>query len=600
MPSTSVLFRVLKSYAVSVRKQAGRFGIVLVSYGLASFLAGVAVPLVYRRIVDGIAGATDRLSLAPMLSENLWILAGVILCYQFFYRLGDFTICAAESRTMEDLNRRTFGTLMQQNYTFFTDRFSGSLVAQSRRYTRAFEDIADILIFNFWMPTVRIIGIVVSLLLIKPAIATIFLFWIPVYMSIVFWMTKRKLPYDTESAAQDSALTARLSDTISNIFAVKTFASEKEEKSSFSQIVQSDGTARLRSWYVNSLLIAVQTILFSVLELVTMYTVIHLWLAGSVSTGTVVLVQVYVGLLFGELFGIGRSFAKLMKNAADASEMTDILLRKDLELIDVEIPDAFDPGAVAFEHVSFCYPKGGLVFENFSLVIRAGEKVGLVGTSGSGKSTLTKLLLKFIAPDQGKIFIGGQDMSGMSPQHLRRHISYVPQDTALFHRSIAENIAYGRPESSRASIEAAAKQAHAHEFIVALPDGYDTLVGERGVKLSGGERQRIAIARAILKDAPILVLDEATSALDTTSEHHIQQALHELMQGRTTLVIAHRLSTVREMDRIIVLEDGRVAEEGSHNELIATGGIYAGFWNRQTASFGDILLDDSENGKSGE
>jgi hypothetical protein len=229
MQSSSSFIRVLKSYAVSARRQAWWFAAVLVSYGLASFFSGVLTPLVYRRIIDSIAGATDRLAIAPILTESFWMLIGVIVCYQFFYRTGDFTISAAESRTMEDLNRRAFGAFMRQNYTFFADRFTGSLVAQSRRYTRAFEDIADILVFNFWMPTIRITGVVVSLFLINPVIAIIFLVWIPIYIVIAFWMTQKKLPYDAESAIQDSALTARLSDALSNMFAVKTFASEWEE-----------------------------------------------------------------------------------------------------------------------------------------------------------------------------------------------------------------------------------------------------------------------------------------------------------------------------------------------------------------------------------
>ncbi len=597
MAQMSTFFTVFKSYGVSVRRSRWAFFGVVMAYGLASFVSGIFSPLVYRHIIDTLSNATDRMAVAEDLIQSLLVLAGVIVTYQIFYRLGDFSIAYAESKTMEDLNNRSFASFMRQGHSFFIDRFSGSLVAQARRYTRTFEDITDQLIFNFWMPFVHLAGVIGTLLWIKPPLAVIFLIWVPVYIVIAIWMTKKKLPYDRESATQDSSITARLSDALSNIFAVKTFAAEERESLSFRTVAGLDERARLRAWWFNTILIAIQTVMFSILEIVAMYVVIKMWLAGSVTTGTVVLVQVYIGSIFHELFGLGRAFGKLMKNIADAGEMIETLERTDGEALETtpeEVTLKLSEGAVSFEHISFEYSKDDKVFDDFTLSIRAGEKVGLVGASGSGKSTLTKLLLGFITPMAGSVRVGGHNIVDMGPQELRRLIAYVPQDTALFHRTIAENISYGRPEATQEDIEASAKKAHAHEFITSLPQGYETLVGERGIKLSGGERQRVAIARAILKDAPILVLDEATSALDTTSEHYIQEALHELMQGRTTIVIAHRLSTVREMDRIIVLEEGKLAEEGTHSDLIARGGIYAGFWNRQTASFAPVLVDEEE------
>ena len=587
--------QIFKSYLPSIRHYRWSFFGLFISYGLAAIASGILAPLIYRHIIDTITlGNSDRAALAPELFSTLFALVGLILFYQLMYRSGDFFISSAESKTMVDLNNRVFRSFMRQGHGFFVDRFAGSLVAQARRYTRTFEDIADSIVFNFWIPFIRLSGVIVTLFLIQPIMAVIFLLWIPVYVIIALWMTKKKLPYDRKSADQDSAITARFSDVLSNMFAVKTFASEHHETEDFSRVAESDGQARLSAWRFNNILIAIQTIMFSILEVVAMYMVIHLWIDGSVSAGTVVLVQIYIGSIFSELFGLGRAFGKLMKNIADASEMMETLHRTDGETVEEEVVSAASliESSVLFDCITFRYQKGDTVFEDFSLHIRAGEKVGLVGASGSGKSTLTKLLLRFIVPHQGNIKVGGKNIESYSPQELRRLIAYVPQDTALFHRTIGENIAYGRPDASREEIEGAAKKAHAHEFIMRLPLGYDTLVGERGVKLSGGERQRVAIARAILKDAPILVLDEATSALDTTSEHHIQEALHELMRGRTTLVIAHRLSTVREMDRIVVLEKGRLAEEGSHSELIGREGIYAGFWNRQTSSFGQAVIDD--------
>lgn len=597
MAITSSIRAVFRSYGTSVKHYRLAFFGVLAIYGAASVGSGILSPLVYRRIIDTISGAAGRADIASELFGSFGILIGVIIGYQLLYRAGDFLIIYAESRTMEHLNNRAFQAFMRQGHTFFTNRFSGSLVAQARRYARTFEDIADHLVFNFWMPFVHLVGVIGTLFWIKPQIAIIFLIWVPIYIAIAIWITRKKLPLDAASAEQDSAITARFSDVLSNMFAVKTFAAEERESVEFGVTATEDERARYRAWRFNSVLIAIQSFMFGLLEIIAMYAVIRLWLEGSVSTGTVVLVQVYIGSIFGSLFGLGRAFGRLMKNIADASEMVETLDRTDGEALSAAIeaePLVPTDGSVVFDQIAFRYPKGGRVFDDFTLRIRAGEKVGLVGASGSGKSTLTKLLLGFNTPDSGRIEVAGRKLVDYAPQELRHLIAYVPQDTALFHRTIAENIAYGRPDATVEAIEAAARKAHAHEFIMSLPHGYETLVGERGVKLSGGERQRVAIARAILKDAPILVLDEATSALDTTSEHAIQQALHELMRGRTTIVIAHRLSTVREMDRIVVLENGRLAEEGTHTDLIARDGIYAGFWKRQTASFGAVLLDQEE------
>lgn len=594
--------RVLKAYGESTRRFRWWFVSVFAAYGVATFGGGVLAPLVYRRIIDTVSQEAERSTLAPDLFRSFWMLVFLTVGYHLFYRAGDFSITYAQSKTMEDLNNRAFAAYMRQGYAFFTDRFAGSLVAQARRFANGFEDIQDTIIFNFWMPLVQLVGILGSLFIVEWRLAVIFLVWIPLYIIIVVWMTKKKLPYDTKSAAQDSAITASLSDAIANIFAVKTFAAEANETETFRDAAAKDREARFKAWRFNNILIAIQTTLFGILELLAMYAAIRLWLSGSISAGTVVLVQIYIASIFGNIFGLGRAFGRLMRKVADASEMIETLDRTDVERVSLKEKvsgSASARGEVSFEEVDFEYPKGGRVFENFSLSIRAGEKVGLVGVSGSGKSTLTKLLLRFVLPDMGSVSIDGRDIGKLPVQELRHLIAYVPQDTALFHRSIAENIAYGRPDASQEEIEAAAKKAHAHDFILALPNGYDTLVGERGVKLSGGERQRIAIARAILKDAPILVLDEATSALDTTSEHHIQEALRELMSGRTTIVIAHRLSTVREMDRIVVLENGRIAEGGSHSELLEKNGIYAGFWNRQTASFGTALIDADDESERG-
>jgi ATP-binding cassette subfamily B protein len=271
----------------------------------------------------------------------------------------------------------------------------------------------------------------------------------------------------------------------------------------------------------------------------------------------------------------------------DAHDMVEILGITPDVLDTTEAEFRRGPGSVEFDHVTFAHDGSGedAVFEDFTLTIAPGEKIGLVGHSGSGKTTLTRLLLRFSDVDAGAIRIDGQDLRDVTQASLRRSIAYVAQEPLLFHRSIADNIGYGRPDATPEMVHGAAVKASADEFIARLPSGYDTTVGERGVKLSGGQRQRIAIARAVLKDATLLVLDEATSALDSESEVHIQAALAEAMKGRTTIVIAHRLSTVQAMDRIVVLADGRIVEQGSHAELLAAGGVYAGLWSHQSGGF---------------
>ena len=286
---------------------------------------------------------------------------------------------------------------------------------------------------------------------------------------------------------------------------------------------------------------------------------------------------------------INSMMARMNRAVGDAAEMTKVLDEPRLVEDAPGAPDlVVSEGAVDFERLAFRYEdaaEGDYVFRDLTLSVPAGQRVGLVGRSGSGKTTLTKLLLRLSDVQEGLIYVDGQDISACVQQSLRRQIAYVPQETLLFHRSIRENIAYGRPDATKEEIREAARLANALEFIDRLPHGLDTMVGERGVKLSGGQRQRVAIARAILADCPILVLDEATSALDSESEAAVQGALENLMRGRTSIVVAHRLSTVAALDRIVVLEEGQIVEDGTHAELSRAGGTYESLWDRQTGAF---------------
>ncbi|MCB9809475.1 ABC transporter ATP-binding protein [Candidatus Peribacteria bacterium] len=311
------------------------------------------------------------------------------------------------------------------------------------------------------------------------------------------------------------------------------------------------------------------------------------WGLDLLSVGYIIMVTRYFWAITGSLSNIGEQFNTASEHLSNAMEMLDIFD----ESIEVQDPPHPEPcritgGSITFNGVDFTYEmEGKEVFQGLNLTVPAGQRVGIVGPSGSGKSTLMKLLLRFADPEKGTISIDGQDIARITQASLREHITYVPQDPMLFHRSLAENIRYGDPNASDEQLAEAARLAHASSFIDVLPEGYATLVGERGVKLSGGERQRVAIARAMLKQAPLLLLDEATSALDTQSERYIQDALETLMRGRTTVVVAHRLSTIMQMDRIIVMDKGQIVEDGPHEALLAAGGLYATLWEHQTDGF---------------
>jgi ATP-binding cassette subfamily B protein len=302
--------------------------------------------------------------------------------------------------------------------------------------------------------------------------------------------------------------------------------------------------------------------------------------------GSILVVVTYSQLLLQRLRTVQRSFKNVVRSLGDARAMT-VMLQSEPTVKDRPRPQplAVRAGAIAFEHVTFSYLARHKLFRDFDLRIEPGQRVGLVGASGSGKTTLSKLLLRFVDVQEGRILIDGHDISAVSQAELRRQVTYVPQEPLLFHRSIRDNIAYGRMDATDEQVREAARHARADEFIDRLPHDYDTLVGERGTKLSGGQRQRIALARAFLKRTPVLILDEATSALDSHSEALIQEALSELMKGGTAIVIAHRLSTVSSLDRIIVLDHGRIIEDGTHAQLLTCCGTYAGLWNRQSGGF---------------
>ncbi len=560
--------------------------LVFVVYMISLVLVTTIRPLYIKKIIDAMnLGPTDTALDVIMVSLGAILLLTVIA--HVFFRAGDFLITWFQSKTLKNITDDCFWRLHKHSADFFQDNFVGSLVTKSRRFVRSFEASTDALIWNIWFPFVTVSGILIALLFIAPLLSGIFLVWTVFYVWVTWVFIKVKIPKDLAKARQDSVVTGLLADTLTNFLNLKMFSALSTEHSHFKDATEKEHDKRLHTWNFANLQDATQAILLGiVLEIGMMYAAIVLWREGSITVGSVVLVQAYMGSVFGQLWSLGKGLTKLAEAVSDAQEMIEIF-ETDLQVSDPPVPEEsrISDGLIRFTQMDFFYNRGVQIFRNFDLTVRAGEKIGLVGHSGSGKSTIVKLLLRFNDVTDGSITIDGQNIAHITQDDLRRNISYVPQEPILFHRSLADNILYGSSRVTPQEMINAAKKAHAHEFITSLPDGYDTLVGERGIKLSGGERQRIVIARAMLKDAPILILDEATSALDSLSEKHIQKAFESLMEGRTTIVIAHRLSTIQKMDRIIVLESGKVIEDGSHKELVSKGGVYNTFWQEQAGGF---------------
>ncbi|MFC4172228.1 ABC transporter ATP-binding protein [Microvirga sp. GCM10011540] len=415
--------------------------------------------------------------------------------------------------------------------------------------------------------------------------------WILGYMGLLYYFVPRAKVRSLAVANTRSALVGRVVDSYTNILTVKLFARAAEERSAVSEALASNTKAFLDSLRLNTGVAGILAFMNSALLVATGGLAVSLWSRGLMTSGETAAGLALVMRILAMSGWVMHTVRDVFENIGVVQESMETIARPHGI---VDAPDApqleVTQGEVRFDHVSFHYGREDGVIEDLSLTIRAGEKVGLVGTSGAGKTTITSLLLRLHDLESGRILIDGQDIARVSQDSLRASIAMVTQDTSLLHRSIRDNIAYGRPDAREREIEQAARLAHAHDFIMELEDhrgrrGYDAHVGERGVKLSGGQRQRIAIARVILKDAPILVLDEATSALDSEVEGAIQESLSTLMAGKTVIAIAHRLSTIAALDRLIVIDQGRIVEEGSHAELLRRGGLYARLWRRQSGGF---------------
>ena len=539
----------------------------------------------------------DRVQASPVPAERVFSVFGpyvlalvlVNLVGQVLSKLQDYTVYKLEINGNYHLSRLCFDTLSNQSMTFHTSNFGGALVSQTSRFTSGYSQLVDVVVFSLIPMVTSIAATILSLAWQVPTFVLILVVMMVVYIAFVWVMYKRILPLSERTSQAQNRLSGVLSDAVTNILAVKTCGREDFERELFDAAdrdARSAETVSMRATMRRNF--ASSGIIVLIMAVVSVFMVGgHAWF--GIGASTLIMMFTYTYNLTMRLNYTSSMMQRINRALGDAAQMTQIL---DEPRLVEDAPDASElavtDGAIDFEHLGFRYhdaAEDDRVFDDLTLHIPAGQRVGLVGRSGSGKTTLTKLLLRLDDVQDGRVLVDGQDISRCTQQSLRRQIAYVPQEALLFHRSIRENIAYGRPDATEEQIREAARQANALEFIERLPQGMDTMVGERGVKLSGGQRQRIAIARAILTDAPILVLDEATSALDSESEALVQQALERLMHGRTSIVVAHRLSTVASLDRIVVLSNGKIVEDGTHAELSRAGGEYERLWDRQTGGF---------------
>ena len=566
-----------------------KFYFCMAMFALAcSISLDLTAPIYYKAIANGLAKPFSEETL-NLLFDNLKGLAFIYSGIWISWRLLEIAIVPLDGGGINLLEKRCFEVLKKQKHIFFENRFSGSLIKQANRFSRSFEPIVDWFLFQFFM---NIIAVGISFTIFyqqQPEFALYFLCWVFVIITWNIAYSLWKMRFDQAVAEADSKVGGVFSDAISNIFIVKSFAMEQREQLRINRASDEVYRKKKIAWFFTFLSFAVQGIMTFGMELLLVYMMINKWQTGDFEIGMFVLFQSIMIILIQRLWEFGRNFRNLFTALADASEMAEVFRQIDLEVDSSSaLPHKIKQGAIEFTNLGFSYyeqyQQQAKLFDNFSLYIKAGEKIALVGQSGSGKSTLTKLLFRFLDPQIGSIHFDGINAKDFTLQALRHQISMVPQQPDLFHRSIRDNIALGNVVSE-AQLITAAQQANCLEFINSLPDKFETLVGERGVKLSGGERQRIAIARAFLEDAPIVILDEATSALDSLTEKQIQTAIFDLIKTKTAIVIAHRLSTILKMDRIIVLENGRIIEQGTHQQLLANKNKYYAMWQHQSNDF---------------
>lgn len=547
-----------------------------------------------RFLVIVLQNLTNSLTTQPFDLQNVWFWAlGYPLVYftaECFYRLSGFSGMHWFTGMQATCYQRLYEYVSFHSKDYFDNRFAGSITNKITNASDGNPELFGKMLWNFFPIALGLCWYTIFAWLGSWQLGLIIVIWSSIFFGINTWFVKKLDKHSYKYAQSASVLKGKLVDSLSNISLVHEYACVGGEQEYVGRFVKNQYDAGIKRWTFSEWLLVLNGTMISLFMFLMIGSSVYLYQIHIVTIGVVVMVTVIVLDLGNSLFFIGQEMVNASRLYGQVKEGLEEVLQKHLIL---DSKDAsilvVSKGAIAIQSIFFEYENTG-VFKNFSLDIPSGQKIGLVGRSGAGKTTLVSLLLRHFDIQKGAIKIDGQDIKDVTLESLRKVIAIVPQDTSLFHRTIKENIRYSNPNATDEEVRKAAKQAQADEFIEKLPKGYETLVGERGVKLSGGQRQRIAIARAFLKNAPILILDEATSSLDSESESLIQISLEQLMKGRTVIAIAHRLSTLKEMDRLVVVKNGRIVEDGSFEKLLQKeDGEFKNMWNHQISGF---IVDD--------
>jgi ATP-binding cassette, subfamily B, bacterial len=554
---------------------------------------GILIPYAMARIIRAVtAGHAAGPMLQGPLLHPLMLFVGLAVVEVVASRAGGYCQVTVGPRQRHAVTRALYAYLQQHSHRYLHNDFAGALAHRISETSLGVSQTVWAVLFDFWPMAITFSVATVVLWSAYPGLAVFVGIWAACFVSLSWVLATRARPFAVTAAATRSETTGKVVDAVTNLTNTRLFARLGFERGYLDRQLKHELLAIQRSNHYSERVRWFQFTAALILKIGTLYYALRLWSQGVITVAEFVMAAATALLIINEARNLSRRFLDFFEYVGNVTNGVRTIIRPH-EIVDVPgaIPARISRGAIELQHVKFAYPGGTTVFDDLSVRIPAGQRVGLVGYSGSGKSTFVSLILRLYEPQSGRILIDGVDVRQVTQESLHSQLGLIPQDPSLFHRSLMDNIRYGRQGASDEEVIDAARKAHAHEFIQSAPGGYAALVGERGIKLSGGQRQRIAIARVVLKNAPILILDEATSSLDSLTERAIQETLSDLMRNRTVLVVAHRLSTIAHLDRILVFNGGRIVEDGSHAELLAAGGLYETLWTRQAGGF---LPDSSD------